>query len=352
MWRLTDDGPVAVPFTALASERRLEDMLVAEPTLIGVDLLVVGRQVPTEYGGYIDVLALDADGFVHVLELKRDRTPREVVAQALDYGSWVADLTLDDLAALYDGDVAANFADHFGTPLPDVVNAEHRLTIVASELDPASERIITYLAERFGVPVNARFFQCFTTSDGEYLIGEALVDTTPAEPRKSRSASKVRPWNGRDWYCSVGSGLGEDRWTTARRYGFVGAGGGAWFSKPLRNLQPGHRVFAYVGGAGYVGVGKVIAPVVRLRDLVADLDGGSVKVVDQPDLPNGLRERAHDVDDDITEWTVPVRWLGSVPVEEAINARGLFAKQHSACRLTDENTIAYVAEAFGVGEES
>jgi hypothetical protein len=29
------------------------------------------------------------EGRIHVIELKRDRTPREVVAQILDYGSWV-----------------------------------------------------------------------------------------------------------------------------------------------------------------------------------------------------------------------------------------------------------------------
>ena len=41
---------------------------------------------------YIDLLAIDADGNLHVLELKRDKTPRDVVAQVLDYGSWVTTL--------------------------------------------------------------------------------------------------------------------------------------------------------------------------------------------------------------------------------------------------------------------
>ena len=45
----------------------------------GTDLLIIGRQVPTGFGGFIDLLALDAEGRVHVLELKRDRTPRDVV---------------------------------------------------------------------------------------------------------------------------------------------------------------------------------------------------------------------------------------------------------------------------------
>jgi RecB family endonuclease NucS len=38
------------------------------------------------------VLGLDSEGVLHILELKRDRTPRDVVAQALDYASWVQEL--------------------------------------------------------------------------------------------------------------------------------------------------------------------------------------------------------------------------------------------------------------------
>jgi hypothetical protein len=43
-------------------------------------------------------------------------------------------------------------------------------------------------------------------------------------------------------------------------------------TKPLRNLAPGKRVFAYVGGAGYVGIGEVTGEmpsqvtVCKLRD--------------------------------------------------------------------------------------
>lgn len=97
IWRLTDSGSRALELSSLDSERRLEDMFAEDPSIRGIDLLlVVGQQVRTEYGGYIDLLALDADGRAHVLEIKRDRTPRDVVAQTLDYGSWVQNLGFDD----------------------------------------------------------------------------------------------------------------------------------------------------------------------------------------------------------------------------------------------------------------
>ena len=49
-------------------------------------------------GGRVDVLAIDGDGNLAVIELKRNRTPREVVAQILDYGLWVRHLTTEEIA--------------------------------------------------------------------------------------------------------------------------------------------------------------------------------------------------------------------------------------------------------------
>ena len=52
---------------------------------------MIGREVETDFGGSIDILCIDAEGDLVIVELKRDRTPREVTAQALDYASWVTD---------------------------------------------------------------------------------------------------------------------------------------------------------------------------------------------------------------------------------------------------------------------
>ena len=56
-----------------------------------------------------------------------------------------------------------------------------------------------------------------------------------------------------------------DRWYIARKYGFLSAGGGSRYWKPLRHLTPGNRVFAYVGGAGYVGIGRVTGEMTPAR---------------------------------------------------------------------------------------
>jgi hypothetical protein len=107
-------------------------------------------------------------------------------------------------------------------------------------------------------------------------------------------------------------------------------------------------VFAYVGGAGYVGIGNVTGPMVKLRDLEAHLDGQTVQVIDQPDLPGEILQSALSDDDDMTEYAVPVKWLATSPASDAVSQRGLFASQVTACKLRDERTINVVTSSFGV----
>lgn len=101
-----------------------------------------------------------------LIELKRDRTPRDVVAQALDYASWVEKLAAEDIAAIYkryrqSADLAADFHAYFGLPLDEeALNQSHQIIIVASGLDASTERIVAYLSER-DIAINVLCFQVF-----------------------------------------------------------------------------------------------------------------------------------------------------------------------------------------------
>lgn len=356
IWRMTPSGPRPVAPAALDLEQRLEDMIFQDPSLIGAELLVIGRQVLTDFGGSIDVLAVDQEGRLHVLELKRDKTPRDVVAQALDYGSWVQALSLDDVRGIFaekkEGSFDDEFAERFGNPVPDVFNSEQQLTVVASALDAASGRIVTYLAEQYSVPINAVFFRYFKDDEREYLARTWLLppEEAAAQQTKRSGRVKLRQWNGQDFYVVQGNmEQGTDRWTLSRRYGVVTAGGGHWYSKPLRNLTPGKRVFAYVGGAGYVGVGTVLEPVVPLRELEVTVDGVSGRLVDLPDVPEAIRKRATSEDVDETEYAVRVTWTETRTIDEAVMEPGLFASQVTVCKLRDERTIDVLTSAFGLG---
>lgn len=142
---------------------------------------------------------------------------------------------------------------------------------------------------------------------------------------------------------------GTHRWEAGRAYDFVGAGG-TWYSKPLRNLTPGKRVFAYVGGAGYVGIGEVTGAMVPLRELQVERGGRTLNVIDQPEVAAVMRERALSHDEEVTEFAVPVRWLAQRNVGDAVSERGIFSSQVTVCKLRDERTIELVTTALGAEE--
>ena len=94
IWKVGDQ-PVSLTLSALPSEQLLEDMIVRAPEILSGQWMLIGRQEQTGQGGRIDLLAIAPDASLVLIELKRDRTPREIVAQALDYASWVEALTAD-----------------------------------------------------------------------------------------------------------------------------------------------------------------------------------------------------------------------------------------------------------------
>ena len=82
IWRVQDDGELKdIKVATIGSEERLENWIAKDSSILGLELLIIGRQVTTQFGGRIDLLGIDRQGDVSIIELKRDKTPREVVAQ-------------------------------------------------------------------------------------------------------------------------------------------------------------------------------------------------------------------------------------------------------------------------------
>lgn len=347
LWRV-DGQPMRLAHTGMPLEKTLEDLLERDPDILGETLLIIGRQVPTAYGKVIDLLAVDGDGRLHVIELKRDKTPRDATAQALDYGSWVQGLTHDRVLELFanhqpDTSFEQAFADRFGAAPPEEINTSHVLTIVATDVDPATERILAYLANNYGVPINVAMFRYFRDDDRAYLARTWLLpDNLTADTTNPRRKAAKEPWNGQDWYVSFGEESGIRSWDDARRYGFVSAGGGEWYSRSLRALPVGARVFVYIPRVGYVGVGTVSGDAMPFDTAVL---AGQHKMTEL-ELNAGYRHAGGSPDND--EYVVPVVWTTTVDRENAIQEKGLFANQHSACKLRNRFTLETLTQRFNL----
>ena len=198
MWEVTGGNtPIEIGRDEINLEERLQDWLEEDISMLDPDLLVIGREVLTIYGGKIDLLCLDSSGALVVVELKKGKTPREVTAQALDYAYWVRDLSYDDIADLFCAyrkgrqTLSDAFEQKYGVELPATLNESHRSVIVAEEMDGATERIVRYLSD-LDVPINVATVQHFKRKDGYemlaqvYLIEpEIAADTAQTAARKS-----------------------------------------------------------------------------------------------------------------------------------------------------------------------
>lgn len=346
--------PEALTPAKLPDEKTLEDMILAAPSLLSDDWLPIGRQVQTAHGGRIDVLALAPDGSLVVVELKRDKTPREVVAQALDYAAWAQGLGAADLAAIFgklrpDTSLAAAFESKFNGPLDEEgINRSHQVVVVAAELDASTERIVAYLNGR-DVPINVLFFQVFALGDQLLLSRSWLRDPTEVQAAQAPTGQggKSEPWNG-EFYANFGHGRNRD-WEEARRFGFVSGGGSPWYSGTLKLLRPGDRLWVKAPGYGFVGVGRAAGEARPMQDFTI-LDHG----VERPSvevLSGGNYHKEFLNDPERCEWFVPVEWIETRSLNQGMIGEGLFGNQNTICRPRDPKwpaTVAVLRQAFGV----
>ena len=201
IWEISDgDKLQEIQKAKLSLEERLENWIEKDISMISTDLLIMGRQLQTDFGGIIDLLCIDYNGDIIILELKRDKTPREITAQALDYASWVKDLSNEKITEIANqylkekGPLEKAFKEKFGTDIPDILNEHHKMFIVASEIDDSSERIIEYLSDSYGVGINAITFQYFQENGKEFLSRVFLIEPSEANYRiQTKSSSKRKP---------------------------------------------------------------------------------------------------------------------------------------------------------------
>jgi hypothetical protein len=347
LWRLTSSAQKLQP-ARLDSEKQLEDFIVDHPEMLDPNWMLIGRQVQTDFKGIIDLLALQPDGTPVVIELKRDKTSREVLAQTLDYASWLEDLEPSRLQKIYEsfvpgGNLARDFQAKFHAPLEeDALANDHLMVIVASELDTSTERIVRFLSKR-SLNINVLFFQVFQGNDELLLSRSWFVDPSTTQVSVGEGEQKG-PWNG-EFYVSFGVDA-DRKWEDARTYGFITASGGPWYTRTLDMLDAGDRVWVNIPATGYVGVGVVTGKALPYEDFTVDEGQSAVPIANAKTLGN------YAVDDsDATAWFVPVEWVTTVSESEAVKEVGFFGNQNTVAKPKSEkweHTVSVLKKYFAV----
>lgn len=124
-------------------EKHLEEIVENAPeAFLGMDVLLIGRQVRTERG-IIDLLGLDKDGNTVIIELKRNESTREIISQAISYRShFRRKINIEKLNKIAEGYIGQTsddnliikqkFKEKFGT-LPGELNKKQIIVLIAEQ---------------------------------------------------------------------------------------------------------------------------------------------------------------------------------------------------------------------------
>lgn len=133
------------------------------------------------------------------------------------------------------------------------------------------------------------------------------------------------------YYVNVGHGA-HRCWDDCKKFGFLSAGQHKKWSDPIRALEPGDIVVAYLKKHGYVGIGRVTRKAIKVNDF--EINGKSLRQFNLKE-PN-IYENA---DNDKSEYLVKIDWIKSVDSKQAKwkSKSGLYTSQLIRASLQEQN---------------
>ena len=148
-----------VDFAQLGFQERrdIQEWVAANPGILGEDLLIIGK----EFSGFdrtnerLDLLAVDEDGRLVVIELKRDDTGADAHWQAIKYASYLhrvdADKITEMLASHADVskvDAANKLLQHLNADDLNALNNDQRIVLASNRFAPEVTSAALWLNEK------------------------------------------------------------------------------------------------------------------------------------------------------------------------------------------------------------
>jgi hypothetical protein len=152
-------------------EKHIEDLAWNNLSEIcGEPLFAVKRQASVG-GGIPDIVALDPDGRIVVIEIKRGME-RGQLSQILEYAGWAAEATFDEIAGMYHRGSTYFWSDWQGftdTETRVQINRDPRMFLIAEDYSDKTRRAIKFLASK-KIAVSVISVAIYESAAGEKFI--------------------------------------------------------------------------------------------------------------------------------------------------------------------------------------
>ena len=148
-----------VEFSQLGFQERqhIQEWIAANPDILGEDLLIIGK----EFSGFdktnerLDLLAVDADGKLVVIELKRDDTGADVHWQAIKYASYLHHASPDDIIHMLadykrmsESEAENKLLQHIGSDNLDILNNDQHIILASHRFAPEVTSAVLWVNEK------------------------------------------------------------------------------------------------------------------------------------------------------------------------------------------------------------
>lgn len=197
LWEVKEGKLVKSETSMVDSGRKevedLEKWIKSNSQILGDDLLIIGEQIQTKRGP-LDFLGIDKSGNLIVIELKRDKLHREVLAQAIDYvsdvASWDAD-RIDAECEKYTGKKLGEFLiENFDLEEQSIddlsINTFQKILLVGTAVDESLERMVEWLSNNYNVGINILIFKYTRTKSGDEILAKTAIISEEVEKEKSQ----------------------------------------------------------------------------------------------------------------------------------------------------------------------
>jgi hypothetical protein len=199
-WEIIDGKLVPLVSSLVADGKKekddLEKWIKSNPQILGEDIVIIGEQVPTN-SGPLDFLGIDINGNSVVVELKRDKVPREAIAQAIDYASDVAGWDVDKFREICQAFANQTLDDILQERFDDIViedlavNQTQRILLVGSSLEESLSRMIEWLSDNYNMSINAVVLNYSKTKQGDAILSRMVMIPEEIEKQKAKSKKYI-----------------------------------------------------------------------------------------------------------------------------------------------------------------
>jgi hypothetical protein len=193
-WQIIDGKLVPLESSLVNDGKRekgdLEQWIKSNPQILGEDIVVIGEQVQTS-SGPLDFLGIDNSGNAVIVELKRDKLPREALAQAIDYASDISSWEIDRLRVICKSYTGQNLEDllqeHFESIEFDdlTLNQSQRLLLIGTGVEESLGRMIEWLSDNYSLGINAIVLNYAKTRQGDAILSRMVIIPEEIEKQKA-----------------------------------------------------------------------------------------------------------------------------------------------------------------------